>query len=278
MKNIYIGWYMETPLQLHEFDEVEQRWAIDPRCWLILPKKYQIFHQAEIASWPAHDVIQEFRHRISRLWHGDKAAMEYEKQLSKLIELNTQNHEYIKRVKLRVRSITNPLTKKKTWQLTLKEKIKSMNWFKRYREYDVTISFALAEDMIQCVSLNGGVNKNRYNIAWPDGKIWDIDQILGNDNYIDELGFQFMLWEIEVTSIDESFVRPSWAIHRLNGNKHFKPFWTAQLQETPWKRMSKKTQERYLNLFTPPQEKVNATKKIITPPSASSSHPPPPLE
>lgn len=239
------------------FEEIEQRWAIDPWCWLALPYQYFRFHQAEIASWPAHEVMSEFKRRISKFWLGIVITWDHKEALKELKKIY-QHIRHTQRVKLRVRSIIDPLTDKQTWQLTLKEKFESKKWFKRYKEHDIAISHSLAEDMIRRVSPSGGVRKNRYNIPWPDGKVWDVDQILGNDNYIDELDSQLMLWEIEVSSIDEHFEIPEWAIHQINGKREFKAFWTAQLQETPWSKMDPVIKSKYLELFENTQKRALA--------------------
>lgn len=53
-----------------EFNEVEQRWAIDPRRGLILPANYNQFHQAEISTGKAEEVITDFKKRVGRFWYG----------------------------------------------------------------------------------------------------------------------------------------------------------------------------------------------------------------
>lgn len=263
-------------MKTNDFQEIEQRWAIDPRRWLILPNQFSRFHQAEIATGEAHVVMQDFRKRVSRFWFGLVFTGEYREVIQELGQIYQWIHT-AQKVKLRVRAIIDPFTDKQSWQLTLKEKLKSKNGFKRYREYDILISFWLAENLIKWVSPEWGVRKDRYNVAWPDGRLWDIDTMIRNTDFIRELKIPLTLWEIEVNSVCDEVVYPKWAIHQINGNKQFKCFWTAELQKTPWENIDISTRQAYLEILA---NKIGEHKsqEIATLQSFVSSQNPLPLE
>lgn len=239
---------MSQKPHITKFNEIEQRWAIDPRRRLILPIDYSQFHQAEISTGKADDVIRDFKKRVSRFYYDIWIKWEYREVAQELwyiykwIEKN-------QRVKLRVRSIIDPRTDKKTGQLTLKEKFRSQNGFKLYKEHDIDISYGLAEELIISVSPEWWVLKNRYNVRWPDERLWDIDFMTRRWDYIQDIRSQLTLWELEVNSIDDIFEVPEWAICQLNGKKEFKCFWTAELQKRPWMSIDSTTRGSYIRIL-----------------------------
>ena len=149
---------------IKEFDEIEQRWAIDPRRWLLLPIEYSKFHQAEISTGEKWDVMSDFKKRVSKFGYGIFIKWEYREATQELWYI-CKSIKQTQRVKLRVRSIIDPRTDKKTGQLTLKEKFRSQNGFKLYKEHDIAISYDLAEKLILGVSPEWRVMKDRYNVS-----------------------------------------------------------------------------------------------------------------
>lgn len=226
----------------HEWKrEVEQRYAIDPSRWLYLPKTYTEYHQAEIGSGKASEVIREFLRNTE--WLLSWPNIQYGDAIQWLFsQINPSQ-----RIKLRIRRIFDPREYSLRAEFTLKEKLES--WvFKVYNEHNIAIDAILALSLIEHIAprleFDGNpveywVRKFRYNVQGPDTKIWNIDVLQWYNSWL-------TLWEIEVTRKNTRIELPKYAVLQVNGKSEFRFLWTAELQKNPWQQLPADVRENYI--------------------------------
>ncbi len=214
-------------------NEMEQRYIINPLLWLYLPKEHLEYHQAEIGSWKARNVIDKFYTRthdiFSRIHTESLSIMQW-----LLWSIATEQQ-----IKLRIRKIFDPKNWETRAEFTVKEKFDHPE-FKIYKEHNINIDPNLAIALIEHIApehiitdniTEHGVRKLRYNILWPDGALWDVDALQGLNAWL-------YIWEIEVTSLETPIITPSWAVKKVNGDPNFKFLGTKDLQKIPWMMLS----------------------------------------
>lgn len=221
--------------------EIEQRYAIDPSRRLYLPRNYQEYHQAEIWSGKASEVIAKFLGNTQGLllWANQRYRNEIEWLFSQI--------DPTQRIKLRIRRIFDPREFSLRAEFTLKEKLES-EVFKVYNEHNIAIDAILALSLIEQIAprleFDGNpveywVRKFRYNILGPDTKKWDIDVLQWYNSWL-------TLWEIEVARKNTHIELPECAVLKVNGKPEFRFLWTAELQKTPWHQVPVDIRENYI--------------------------------
>lgn len=245
---------MKQDNKISSSHETEQVWLWDLRRWMKLPDQYSRFLQAEIWTGDAQNVFTDFGDKVLIRGHDGfskgerREVMDELKMISNTIPRN-------QRIKLRVRAIHDIATGKKYGQLTVKEKLESKKGYKRCKEYDITITYELAQKLVMKVSPEWWVLKDRYHVPWPDGRLWDVNLIRWRKNFIQELWVPLVLCEVEVDSPDAIFTIPPWTIYQINKllgynvAQEFKCFGTAELQKTPWVDIPKNIRSRYIEIM-----------------------------
>lgn len=227
-------------------DEIEQRYIINPHRWLYLPRIYLEYHQAEIWSGKAWKVIDKFYTRTADIFsivHND--ALSTIRWFLSTISVEQE-------IKLRIRRIFDPANWQTRAEFTVKEKTDNPK-FKIYREHNIAIDPYLATALIEHITpkhrvtdaiSESGVRKFRYNIAWPDGMLWDVDALQWLNAWI-------YIGEIEVPSIETQIILPTWAVKKANGDPNFKFLGTKDLQKTPWTMLSEEQRNKYIEALNP---------------------------
>ena len=223
-------------------DEIEQRFIIDPLLWLYLPRDFKIYHQAEIGSGDLWVVLDKFYTKARQVleWKSNQSTRDIEDFLWKFDGIN--------RIKLRIRNIFDPEKHTVAAQFTAKIRTDHPE-FKIYQEHNLDIDPAVGLSLIQQIAPPHNtwawnqefwVRKLRYNIAGPDGMLWDVD-------VLQWLNAGIHIWEIEVPSIDTSFQLPTWAVKKVNGDPKYSFLGTKNLQKTPWALLSAEKRALYLS-------------------------------
>ncbi len=222
--------------------EIEQRYIIDPLRWLYLPREHLEYHQAELWSGPAKEVIEIFKQKTRGLLLGDELTT------GRMIESLFSSIRATQYIKLRIRRIFDPREVSLRAEFTLKEKFPSVNNFKIYEEHNIPIHAVLWLGLIEHIApwheiknqkREHGVRKLRYNVAWPDGKMWDIDAH-------QSLSAGVHLGEIEVSTERTKVEIPPWAVKLVSGDSKFRFLGTKELQEVPFSQLSQKVKAPYL--------------------------------
>ncbi len=222
--------------------EIEQRYIIDPFKWLYLPRKYLEYHQAELGSWLASEVIGTFKDKTRGLLLWDELTT------GRKIETLFSSIQKTQQIKLRIRRIFDPREFSLRAELTLKEKLPNKDNFKIYKEHNIPINPILGLGIIEHIApwhevtnhqKEHGVRKFRYNVGWPDEKIWDVDVLQWLNAWVH-------IGEIEVWTTKVKINVPPWAVKRVNWDPTFHFLWTKELQETPFSRLPAKIKAPYL--------------------------------
>ncbi len=92
-------------------------------------------------------------------------------------------------------------------------------------EYEYEIPLADAASMLDtlCVKL---IEKIRYRCTGPDGKVWEVDEFLGENEGL-------VVAEIELSGEDEPFACPAWVGDEVTGDPRY---YNSYLSQTPYKR------------------------------------------
>lgn len=91
-------------------------------------------------------------------------------------------------------------------------------------EYEYEIPLADAASMLDTLCLKPLIEKIRYRCTGPDGKVWEVDEFLGENEGL-------VVAEIELSGEDEPFARPSWVGDEVTGDPRY---YNSYLSQTPY--------------------------------------------
>ena len=92
-------------------------------------------------------------------------------------------------------------------------------------EYEYEIPAADAASMLDTLCLHPLVEKIRYRHKGPDGKVWEIDEFLGENEGL-------VVAEIELADENEPFARPAWLGEEVTGDVRY---YNSYLSQNPYK-------------------------------------------
>ena len=93
-------------------------------------------------------------------------------------------------------------------------------------EYEYEIPAADAASMLDTLCLHPLVEKIRYRQGGPDGKVWEVDEFLGENEGL-------VVAEIELADENEPFARPAWLGEEVTGDVRY---YNSYLSQNPYKR------------------------------------------
>lgn len=93
-------------------------------------------------------------------------------------------------------------------------------------EYEYEIPLADAASMLDTLCVKPLIEKIRYRCTGPDGKVWEVDEFLGENEGL-------VVAEIELSGEDEPFARPAWVGDEVTGDPRY---YNSYLSQTPYKR------------------------------------------
>lgn len=91
-------------------------------------------------------------------------------------------------------------------------------------EYEYEIPLADAASMLDTLCVKPLIEKTRYRCTGPDGKVWEVDEFLGENEGL-------VVAEIELSGEDEPFARPSWVGDEVTGDPRY---YNSYLSQTPY--------------------------------------------
>ena len=91
-------------------------------------------------------------------------------------------------------------------------------------EYEYEIPLADAASMLDTLCVKPLIEKIRYRCTGPDGKVWEVDEFLGENEGL-------IVAEIELSGEDEPFARPSWVGDEVTGDPRY---YNSYLSQTPY--------------------------------------------
>ena len=91
-------------------------------------------------------------------------------------------------------------------------------------EYEYEIPLADAASMLDTLCVKPLIEKIRYRCTGPDGKVWEVDEFLGENEGL-------VVAEIELSGEDEPFARPSWVGDEVTGDTRY---YNSYLSQTPY--------------------------------------------
>lgn len=92
-------------------------------------------------------------------------------------------------------------------------------------EYEYEIPLADAASILDTLCLHPLVEKIRYRHKGPDGKVWEVDEFLGENEGL-------VVAEIELADENEPFARPAWLGEEVTGDVRY---YNSYLSQNPYK-------------------------------------------
>ena len=97
-------------------------------------------------------------------------------------------------------------------------------------EYEYSIPFAEAKEMIEKLCQQPVIEKYRYNFKAQDGHIWEIDEFLGDNEGL-------VVAEIELSDENEEFYLPEWVGEEVTSDLRY---YNSNLMTNPYKNWKNK--------------------------------------
>lgn len=97
-------------------------------------------------------------------------------------------------------------------------------------EYEYSIPFADAKEMIENLCQHPVVEKYRYYFQAPDGRIWEIDEFLGDNEGL-------VVAEIELSDENEEYSLPEWVGEEVTSDMRY---YNSNLMTNPYKNWKNK--------------------------------------
>lgn len=92
-------------------------------------------------------------------------------------------------------------------------------------EYEYEIPAADAASMLDTLCVKPLIEKIRYRCTGPDGKVWEVDEFLGENEGL-------VVAEIELADENEPFARPAWLGEEVTGDMRY---YNSYLSQNPYK-------------------------------------------
>lgn len=97
-------------------------------------------------------------------------------------------------------------------------------------EYEYSIPFVDAKEMIENLCQQPVIEKYRYNFQTPDGHIWEIDEFLGDNEGL-------VVAEIELSEENEEYSIPEWVGEEVTSDMRY---YNSNLMANPYKNWKNK--------------------------------------